>query len=81
MLAPRIDTMFAKKQLTMGNNPLMRWFINNVAVTMQPDGSKNTSRRMKLDVKQMDFMQCSMPYIEHEILEFDQPFIMADISF
>ena len=32
--------MFAKKQIVFGDNPLMRWFTNNVAVKMQPDGSK-----------------------------------------
>ena len=40
LLAPRIDTMFAKKQIVFGENPLMRWFTNNVAVKMMPDGSK-----------------------------------------
>lgn len=40
LLAPRIDTIFAKKQLVFGDNPLMRWFTNNVAVKMLSDGSK-----------------------------------------
>ncbi|AMG33626.1 terminase TerL endonuclease subunit [Staphylococcus saprophyticus] len=40
LLAPRIDTMFAKKLIVFGDNPLMRWFTNNVAVKMMPDGSK-----------------------------------------
>lgn len=40
LLAPRIDTMFAKRQIVFGDNPLMRWFTNNVAVKMMPDGSK-----------------------------------------
>ena len=32
LLAPRIDTMFAKHNVIYGDNPLMRWFTNNVAV-------------------------------------------------
>lgn len=40
LLAPRIDTMFAKHNVIYGDNPLMRWFTNNVAVKVKPDGNK-----------------------------------------
>ncbi len=63
LLAPRIDTMFAKKQITFGDNPLMRWFTNNVAVKMQPDGSKKYIKKMKLDVKLMVSMPCYTHFI------------------
>ena len=63
LLAPRIDTMFAKKQITFGDNPLMRWFTNNVAVKMQPDGSKKYIKKMKLDVKLMVSMPCYTRFI------------------
>jgi len=82
LLAPRIDTMFAKRQLTFGNNPLMRWFTNNVAVTMQPDGSKKYIKKDEVRRKTDGFhaMLHSL-YRADELLEYDQPFIMADISF
>ncbi|MGK8294068.1 terminase TerL endonuclease subunit [Staphylococcus arlettae] len=82
LLAPRIDTMFAKKQLTMGNNPLMRWFINNVAVTMQPDGSKKYIKKNEVTRKTDGFhAMLHALYRADEILEYDQPFIMDAINF
>lgn len=82
LLAPRIDTMFAKRQLTFGDNPLMRWFTNNVAVTMQPDGSKKYIKKDEVRRKTDGFhAMLHALYRADEILEYDQPFIMADIAF
>ncbi|MGS5801585.1 terminase TerL endonuclease subunit [Staphylococcus aureus] len=82
LLAPRIDTMFAKRQLTFGDNPLMRWFTNNVAVTMQPDGSKKYIKKDEVRRKTDGFhAMLHALYRADEILEYDQPFIMADINF
>lgn len=82
LLAPRIDTMFAKKQITFGDNPLMRWFTNNVAVKMQPDGSKKYIKKDEVRRKTDGFhAMLHALYRADEILEYDQPFIMADISF
>lgn len=40
LLAPRIETMFANHNIIYDNNPLMRWYTNNVAVKIKPDGNK-----------------------------------------
>lgn len=82
LLAPRIDTMFAKKQITFGDNPLMRWFTNNVAVKMQPDGSKKYIKKDEVRRKTDGFhAMLHALYRADEILEYDQPFIMDAISF
>ncbi|MGD3158252.1 terminase TerL endonuclease subunit [Staphylococcus cohnii] len=82
LLAPRIDTMFAKKQLTFGDNPLMRWFTNNVAVKMQPDGSKKYIKKNEVRRKTDGFHALLHAlYRADEILEYDQPFIMDAINF
>ena len=82
LLAPRIDTMFAKKQITFGDNPLMRWFTNNVAVKMQPDGSKKYIKKDEVRRKTDGFhAMLHALYRADEILEYDQPFIMADMNF
>ncbi|HJG39659.1 terminase TerL endonuclease subunit [Staphylococcus sp. GDB20D115P1] len=82
LLAPRIDTMFAKRQLTFGDNPLMRWFTNNVAVTMQPDGSKKYIKKDEIRRKTDGFhAMLHALYRADEILEYDQPFIMDAINF
>jgi len=40
LLAPRIEVAFAHCQIIFGNNPLMRWYTNNVLVVIKKDGNK-----------------------------------------
>ncbi|HEC2222338.1 TPA: terminase large subunit [Staphylococcus delphini] len=40
LLAPRVETMFANHHIIFDDNPLMRWYTNNVAVKIKPDGNK-----------------------------------------
>lgn len=59
--------MFAKHNVIYGDNPLMRWFTNNVAVKIKPDGNKEYIKKMKSDVKRMDLWHLFMRYIEQTI--------------
>ena len=47
LLAPRIETMFANHHIVFDDNPLMRWYTNNVAVKIKPDGNKEYIKKMK----------------------------------
>lgn len=40
LLAPRIETAFANGKIVFGENPLMRWYTNNVLVRTNGDGNK-----------------------------------------
>ncbi len=40
LLAPRVETLFAQNHIIYGDNPLMRWFTNNVYVKIKKDGNK-----------------------------------------
>lgn len=40
LLAPRVETLFAQNKIVFGNNPLMRWYTNNVYVQIRKDGNK-----------------------------------------
>ena len=40
LLAPRVETLFAKRQVVFDDNPLMRWYTNNVYVHTKKDGNK-----------------------------------------
>lgn len=40
LLAPRIESAFANKHIIFGDNPLMRWYTNNVLVHVRNDGLK-----------------------------------------
>ncbi|WP_107838397.1 terminase TerL endonuclease subunit [Metasolibacillus meyeri] len=45
LLAPRIETAFANNQIMFGNNPLMRWYTNNVLVVTKKDGNKEYTKK------------------------------------
>jgi phage terminase large subunit-like protein len=40
LLAPKVETMFANHNIIFGDNPLMRWYTNNVYVHIKKDGNK-----------------------------------------
>ncbi len=40
LLAPRIETAFANNKIIFGDNPLMRWYTNNVLVVIDKKGNK-----------------------------------------
>lgn len=40
LLAPRIEDGFANEKIIYGDNPLMRWYTNNVFVNIKKDGNK-----------------------------------------
>jgi phage terminase large subunit-like protein len=40
LLAPRVETLFANHHIIFGDNPLMRWYTNNVYVHIKKDGNK-----------------------------------------
>ncbi|MFC4387512.1 terminase TerL endonuclease subunit [Gracilibacillus marinus] len=40
-LAPRVEMLFAQHKIIFGDNPLMRWNTNNIAVKVKSDGNKD----------------------------------------
>ncbi|MFD2046021.1 terminase TerL endonuclease subunit [Ornithinibacillus salinisoli] len=40
-LAPRVEMLFAQHKIIFGDNPLMRWNTNNIAVKVKADGNKD----------------------------------------
>jgi len=40
LLAPRVEMYFSKGMFIWGDNPLMRWYTNNVLVSIKKDGNK-----------------------------------------
>lgn len=45
LLAPRVEDMFAQRHLIFGDNPLMRWYTQNVAVKIRKDGNKEYEKK------------------------------------
>lgn len=82
LLAPKVETAFAKRNIIFGDNPLMRWFTNNVYVKIKPDGNKEY---LKIDelTRKTDGFQAFIHalYKADDILTGETEFVLADIDF
>lgn len=45
LLAPRIEDAFANNHIIFGDNPLMRWYTNNVLVKTNGDGNRSYKKK------------------------------------
>ena len=57
LLAPRIEMAFANKQIIFDDNPLMRWYTQNVLVVIKGDGNKMYEKKEPVRRK-TDGFQC-----------------------
>lgn len=81
LLAPRVEIGFANKQFIFGDNPLMRWYTNNVLVVIKKDGNKEYHKKEHIRRK-TDGFQC----LVHGLYRIDEiqeeiDFFLADIKF
>ncbi|MCZ6942379.1 terminase large subunit [Bacillus mycoides] len=81
LLAPRIEMAFANKQIIFDDNPLMRWYTQNVLVVIKGDGNKIYEKKEPVRRK-TDGFQCFVHalYRADEIQEATD-FILSDIKF
>ncbi|MEK5207490.1 terminase TerL endonuclease subunit [Psychrobacillus sp. FSL H8-0510] len=81
LLAPRIETAFANKQIIFGDNPLMRWYTNNVLVLIDKRGNKEYAKKEPIRRKTDGFQAFVHGlYRADEIVE-DSSFFIGDIDF
>ncbi|EIQ3715396.1 terminase large subunit [Staphylococcus pseudintermedius] len=72
LLAPRVETMFANHHIIFDDNPLMRWYTNNVAVKIKPDGNKEYLKKDEVRRKTDGFQALVHAlYRADELLEVD----------
>jgi phage terminase large subunit-like protein len=57
LLAPRVELGFANGLFIFGDNPLMRWYTNNVLVVIKKDGNKEYQKKEPIRRK-TDGFQC-----------------------
>lgn len=81
LLAPRVETGFANKLFIFGDNPLMRWYTNNVLVVIKKDGNKEYQKKEPIRRKTDGFQAfvCGLYRVE-EIVE-EQDFYLDAIDF
>ena len=82
LLAPRVETLFAQKRIIFGNNPLMRWYTNNVLVVTKKDGNKEYLKKDELTRKTDGFQAfIHALYKADEILKDEEEFFLDSINF
>lgn len=56
LLAPKIEVAFDDERVIYGDNPLMRWYVNNVFVKILPNGNKVYRKKEEVKRKTDGFM-------------------------
>ncbi|CRK80314.1 terminase TerL endonuclease subunit [Neobacillus massiliamazoniensis] len=82
LLAPRVETMFAKHKIIFGDNQLMRWYTNNVYVQTKKDGNKEYLKKDEFRRKTDGFQAFIHALFEADnVLQDDVDFFLDDIDF
>ncbi|MGM8215168.1 terminase TerL endonuclease subunit [Bacillaceae bacterium W0354] len=82
LLAPRVETLFAQHNIIFGDNPLMRWYTNNVLVKTKSDGNKEYHKKDELTRKTDGFQAFIHALFKaDEILVEDEEFFLDAIDF
>lgn len=81
LLAPRIEDGFANHKFIFGDNPLMRWYTNNVLVKTNGDGNKSYKKKEEVRRKTDGFkafeyaLWCADEIIDYN---YDEAFDLLD---
>ncbi|WLR52455.1 terminase large subunit [Bacillus tianshenii] len=82
LLAPRVETMFANQNIIFDDNPLMRWYTNNVYVHIKKDGNKEFLKKDEFRRKTDGFHAFIHALWQADnILEEDVDFFIGNIKF
>lgn len=81
LLAPRVETMFAEKRVIYGDNPLMRWYTNNVKVITDSKGNVTYGKKDEIRRKTDGFQAFIHALYRDDLIEEDMEFILDEIDF
>jgi phage terminase large subunit-like protein len=82
LLAPRVETMFANHNIIFGDNPLMRWYTNNVYVHIKKDGNKEYLKKDEFKRKTDGFQAFIHALFQADnYLDEEIDFFVGDIKF
>lgn len=82
LLAPRVETLFANQKIIFDDNPLMRWYTQNVYVSIKKDGNKEYLKKDEFRRKTDGFQAFIHALWQADnLLEEELDFFLADISF
>lgn len=81
-LAPKVETLFSTKKIIFGDNPLMRWYTNNVYVKTKKDGNKEYLKKDEFRRKTDGFQAFIHALFKaDELLHGEEGYSLGDIRF
>lgn len=81
LLAPRIETIFAEQRVIFGDNPLMRWYTNNVKVMIDAKGNRTYGKKDEHRRKTDGFSAFIHAMYRDDLIETETDFILGNIVF
>ncbi|MGH1313738.1 terminase TerL endonuclease subunit [Bacillus toyonensis] len=81
LLAPRIEMAFANEQIVFGDNPLMRWYTQNVLVVIKGDGNKIYEKKEPVRRKTDGFQSFVHALYRADEIREATDFILSNIKF
>ncbi|MGD6871222.1 terminase TerL endonuclease subunit [Sutcliffiella horikoshii] len=81
LLAPRVETIFAERRVIFGNNPMMRWYTNNVKVVTDKHGNRSYEKKDEIRRKIDGFKAFIHALYRDDLIEQDEDFLLDAIDF
>lgn len=81
LLAPRVETIFAEKRVIFGDNPLMRWYTNNVKVITDSKGNRTYGKKDEIKRKTDGFQAFIHALYRDDLIDEELDFFLDDIDF
>lgn len=81
LLAPRVETIFAERRVLYGDNPLMRWYTNNVKVVTDKKGNRTYEKKDEVRRKIDGFKALIHALYRDDLIEEDVDFFLDAIDF
>ncbi|PEP55815.1 terminase [Bacillus wiedmannii] len=81
LLAPRIEMAFANEQIVFGDNPLMRWYTQNVLVVIKGDGNKIYEKKEPVRRKTDGFQSFVHALYRADEIQEATDFVIGNIKF
>ncbi|MEV5038855.1 terminase large subunit [Peribacillus frigoritolerans] len=81
LLAPRVETIFAEKRVVFGDNPLMRWYTNNVKVITDKKGNRTYGKKDEVRRKIDGFMAFIHALYRDDLIDEEMDFFLDEIDF
>lgn len=81
LLAPRVETIFAERRVVFGDNPLMRWYTNNVKVVTDKKGNRTYAKKDEIRRKTDGFQAFIHALYRDDLIDEEMDFMLGNISF